>query len=246
MIKSIYLRALNNAEYLQFIRFYIQLLEKNDPAALKIKPKLIALQARFNEAEAIYKLPLGNDLTGELLEFDLMRDNALMGIKALVEAYFFHYDAAFVAAANHLSKNIDLYGQRIAKMNYQEETTIIESLVRDWTTVPKLISAVKKLGLEDWMDNLENNNRKFMDAYTKRTEEYGSESTENLRAKRIEVNAAYNDLNDHLDAYMIIEKTDNLQKAINELNALIEQYNTLLKSRRPEKEEDEGETPTEQ
>jgi hypothetical protein len=59
---------------------------------------------------------------------------------------------------------------------------------------------------------------------------------ENLKSKREETNQVYYELRNRIDALHLLEETapSPYTTVINQLNALIDQYNTLLNNRAPE------------
>ena len=82
-------------------------------------------------------------------------------------------------------------------------------------------------------------NEQFNTIYLNRTQEYGNASPETLKTKREETNADYYALRDRINALHTLVETGNspYQTAINQLNALIEQYNSLINSRGKNTEE---------
>ena len=54
MIRPIYLKALRNAEYLQFIEFYLKLIKENDPVKLKVEPHFLFMSNLYNEAQKLF------------------------------------------------------------------------------------------------------------------------------------------------------------------------------------------------
>lgn len=240
MIHSINLRLLRNAEYLQFLRLFLQLLHENDPVGLKVDEQIALLESEFAGAEELFKLPLSSEKTEYLLAYDQQRDAALIGIGLVIKGYLNHYDPVFVAAAKILDTNLSLYGNRVYRMNYQAETASITGIVKDWENKDNLVDAVSLLGLEKWKDKLKKYNIDFEKMYNSRTREYGAENQNNLGRKREDTNLAYSEVVKYLQAYNTIDKTGAYTAVINEINALIDQYNTLLAARKPgEKEENE-------
>lgn len=243
MIKSIYLKQLRNAEYMLFIRLFINLIEQNDPQKLKVHAQLQVIKELYDEAEILFKLPLDSKLTGELMDLDNNRDKAVGGLLQVLSGYENHFDNTYSNAARALGKNMKLYGPRIYEMNYQAESSSISGIIRDWETDSTLSTAVNVLGLGAWKMHLKDTNEKFIDLYARRLQESGAEIDDNLFNKRIEINKSYDKMGQLLVAHSIIGKTEDYQKIMNEINALVDKYNILLAGRKPEKK-DEGETPT--
>jgi hypothetical protein len=180
----------------------------------------------------LFKKQLASDVTDEIQALDLRRDNAINGITSLVWAYLYHYDPDIVKLASLLSNNLKLYGVGIARENYMAETALIKGVITDWENKPQLYQAVTDLNLTAWVAEMKTANNQFDEKYIARTKEYGSANPDTLLLKREETNAAYYELRKHIDARFIINEGSAVyKKAINELNALIDQYNVLLVTR---------------
>jgi hypothetical protein len=139
-------------------------------------------------------------------------------------------------AGKKIKDSISLYGTSIWKLNYQSETATISSLILDWENKPELIAALNALNLGKWKDELKAANIAFNEKYLDRTQEYGNATPENLKSKREETNQIYYELRNRIDALDLLVDVPPppYTTVINQLNALIDQYNTLLNNRAPE------------
>jgi hypothetical protein len=234
MIQSIELGSLRNAEYLQFQNDFIAIAIRNNPTLLQIEAKLNSLQQKSVELDLLFKKILANENTQLLVDIDTQRDQAILGITNVVFGFTYHYDEDIRTAAQKLKKHLDTYGSSIYRLNYQAETATLANIITDWDTKADLIDALNLLNLNDWKDYLKEANNKFNDIYLDRTQEYGNASPENLKEKRIETNVVYYALRDRINALHTIVETapSPYQTLINQLNALIEQYNVLTISRK--------------
>ena len=169
-----------------------------------------------------------------MVDIDTQRDQVILGITNVVFGFTFHYDEDIRTAAQKLKKHLDTYGSSIYRLNYQAETATLANIITDWDTKAHLIDALNLLNLNDWKDYLKEANNKFNDIYLNRTQEYGNASPENLKEKKIETNVVYYALRDRINALHTIVETppSPYQTLINQLNALIEQYNVLTISRK--------------
>lgn len=240
MIKGINLRLLRNAEILQFMDYIIKTVEHNDPKALKLEERLNELKSIYTLVDSLFKLPQDSLLTAELQELDTQRDHAIIGISKLVTAYLHHFDTKYTSAAKLLDRNLTMYGSHIYSMNYQAESVTITNIVKDWETEDNLIQAVEQLGLTDWKNEMNAKNIEFIELYAQRTDEYSAESLDKIKEKRNELNTAYYNLRDVITSYAIIDsKIPGYQLLMREFNTYIEQYNTILSSRKGHKKDDE-------
>lgn len=231
MIEAIDLKKLRNPEYLQFMADALGHVQNNNPATLQIEPQYEALRAKYAESDELFKLPLANERTKGLSTLDGKRDKALTGISLVVTGYLNHFDPAYATAADRLNRNIKLYGEQIYRQSYQAQSATLTSMINDWDTNSDLADAIDLLGLKEWKDNMARNNNDFIDLYNQRTQDYGNEPTYNLLSKRAETNTAYYALIAMLEARKLIANNSSYDRVFGELNASINQYNTLLNNR---------------
>lgn len=232
MITSIDLAKLRNSEFLQFMTDCLGIVNLNNATTLQVKQQYSSLQAITKTIETLFKIDPSNSLSDELQALDARRDAAINGIAELINGYTYHYDDATKAHAITLSKHLAIFGIGIAKNNYQSETTILRSIINDWNTQPKLTAALTTLNLMSWKTELETANNAFATKYLTRTQQLGAANPDSIPNKRIEAINAYYTLRDRIDAFFTVnEGAVPYSKAVNELNALITQYNTLLAGR---------------
>ncbi len=232
-ISSIDLPKLRNAEFLQFSKDALAIIQLNDPAALSVTTWYNRFKTVTDAIESLFKTDQSNPITDELQTIDVRRDNAINGISAVAEGFSYHFAPATAAAAKTLTDHLSIFGAGIARENLQSETAILTSIVTDCKTKPELIAAIAVLGLDSWVTELEIANASFASRYLARTQQLGAVSPDTIKAKRQEAAAAWYKLRDKLDAYYEInEGAEPFAKATNSLNALIAQYNTLINSRK--------------
>ena len=232
MIHAIELKDLRNPEYLQFISDTLALVENNDPAILMVERQMADLQAKYDECDALFKLPLANERTEGLTILDGKRDTALGGISYVVKGYMNHYEPEMAAAADRVYRNIRQYGKSIQNQSLQAESATITNMTKDWETNPSLTADIELLQLKEWKDYLSTTNNDFIALYSQRTQDYGSEPTDNLLGKRTEINATYYKLVEMLEARQLTNESISYDKVFGDLNASIDQYNTLINNRR--------------
>lgn len=231
---------LRNAEYLQFSKDVMGIITLNDTLALQVGSQFVAFQNITNEIEGLFATDQGSDTTPLIQSLDVRRDNAIQGITLMANAMSFHFDPATRTAALAISENLKLYGNGqtgISKQNYMAETASISNIIADWDTKPNLTAAITTLGLTAWKAELNTANQLFNTAYLARTQEIGAVNPDTIKYKRLESATLYYALRDRIDAFYTINNGANpWGKTVNELNALIDQYNVLLAGRANEQE----------
>lgn len=238
-MKAITLYDLKNGEYINFLKNYSQIVDLNNATLLLVKDEKDLLDDDITKIEALYSLSQKSDITPEIEALDARRDRAINGIVITINGLSYHFDNAKSNAANLLTEALKPYGSGIANLNYALETAQIESLVADFTGKPNLAAAASLLGLTDWITELATANTEFNNKYLARTQQLGAANPDSIKALRQVTNQKYYDLRDMIDGFYITKKKiDPWKKTTNELNALIDQYNTLLVGRKPSSETD--------
>ena len=228
MINTIDLAKLRNAEFLQFGTFLSEFVVASDPVALNIAPQHTAFKAKLDETAGLFKVEKSSPFTQELILFDVRRDKAISGIAGVIDSYGNHFDTPTLQATSLLADNLNIYGTGIARLNTQEETSTIKAIVHDWETKPELTAAIAKLFLTSWVAELKAANLLYEQKFFERTQEYGAANPETLKQKREETMAAYYVLRDFINANLILHPSAAFTALENGINALIEQYNTLI------------------
>jgi len=232
MITAIDLIKLRNAEYIQFIKGFLAIILSNGPAALNVQLQYDAVAAMLATLEAIFITEQGSAITADVSTLDTRRDRAITGFTMSINALTYHFNPNTAKHAEDLKKLLEKYGSGIARENYQAETAIIDNLVADLNNKPEMAAAINSLQLADWMKEMDAANKAFDAAYMQRTQQVGAASKDTLFAKRLETNNAYYKLRDFIDSYFTInEGAAPYGKTTNELNAHIDQYNTMMAGR---------------
>jgi hypothetical protein len=231
MIDSIDLAKLRNSEFVQFGSAFSGFVGENNPVTLNVDPQFQFFNNKLDEMSGLFKLERASPITQALVLIDERRDKAINGIGGVIESYCNHFDGATSQAAKQLLTVLNLYGVGVARLNTQAETSTIKAIVKDWDSKPEFGAAILKLGLVEWVSELITANQLFESTYADRTREYGAANSETLKAKRAEAMLAYYELRKFIDANSVINPSAAIEKLINEVNSLIEQYNTLLNTR---------------
>lgn len=106
MIQAINLRQLRNSEFIRFHKQVLEICEKADPASLAIASQVNNLQTQVTQLDALF-LKRGNPITEELEALDDRRDAALMGIRANLDSFAYHYEQSHRPGAPWLVSSPD-------------------------------------------------------------------------------------------------------------------------------------------
>jgi hypothetical protein len=242
MINYLNFQKLRNAVFLQFIDLLIELLTDNDPAELKLSTQVAIFENLMDRAGVQFKKPRSSKLTASLNALDLKRDQLLVGISQISNGYLKHWDANYSTSAKNLTEDIKRYGAEIYNLNVQEKSTIVEKMTAYWTTDSNLTQALELLHLDEWAFELEHTNNEYVTKYILRTKNESAKSPDTFKKVRKEMMVSYKALSKLLIAYETIDTTGKYVLTIAQINALIDQYNTLINRQKPrnKKNKDDG------
>ncbi len=228
MINNILLKKLRNNEFIQFIENIQEIVSESNPETLKVQDQYNALNQPLTTLQQIHSKKSGSSITNQLIEIDKRRDTALISIYNLVEAYTNHFNEEVAAKASDLLQVLDIYGKDVARYSYQYETNAIDDILAQWESKTESIAAIS---ITDWVNELKEANTLFNSRYLDRVKESAEESDIKVIEMRHLATEKYNELVGYLSAYSTIEKTEIYTKVLNQINALIDQYNKTLTAR---------------
>lgn len=240
MFLSIQYPKLRNNEFVQFFKLLVDIINSNDAEVLKVKSQLDELADLLASLNAIFKPEPGSAITRELQEIDARRDAAIRGIEMKIKSLSYHFEPKKKSAAQILSNSLSAYGSSISRMNYQAETSTITSIIKKWEGDNKLISSLEILNLTNWVLELKIANNLFEERYIARLKEDAEEPEQKTIDLRKQIIKSYRNLTAHLQSHATLSGNDSYEDVISQINQLIEQYNKLVATRGPNKEEDES------
>jgi hypothetical protein len=228
IIKRYYL-----SELISYLKAIVQLCTDAGASALQIDVVTTALQNATKPVEAAYAYQKDSPVTIELETHDMERDNDVLGIKSVVDGYAKHFDPAIVAAANVIIACFNKYGNNIARLTYNAESEVVDKLIADFETDPKVVAALATLGITSWVAHLKASNNSFKAKYLERTTQYASQPQQSALALKPAAIAAYEKLIKHIDSRNTLDDTGKYTGLIQKIDALTDQYNTTVQRRTP-------------
>lgn len=219
------------SEYIQYFTDVRNLCKNNSEAAAQVQSLVNAFNVSTSALENTFKVNKASDITSQLTNLDVQRDQAIVCLRKMADAYASHLNNDLAKAGNILLNTIDKYGSRIYTMNYQAETSTLSNLGDELGTSDDLKAVVELLCLEDLVKEMTRINNEFNILYLNRiSENTADESISSGEAVKRTV-ADYRKLIEHLEAYSVISPSDSNSKLIAEINTLAEQYNTTVEQR---------------
>ena len=242
MITTANIEKYRNGDFLQFVNNVLELLPQTQADQLNVGSQRANLQTAAQQMADAYMPHSGSDVTPEIQALDTQRDNTLIGIKMLLEAYQYHYDATTKNNAFALLDVIHRFGDRIYKMRYQLETATINSIVAEWQE--KNNEAITQLQLTDWVNVLKTTNQNFNEKYITRTIQLSEVEVGVLAEARNNATQVYRLLKQHIEAHALLSPSTAYDSLMAQVSSLVNQYNiAVTKYSSTEESGDEGQNP---
>jgi Family of unknown function (DUF6261) len=237
MIISADLHNYRNGEFIQFLRTNVNKCNELDANILGISTQVDDLQTKTNAMDGLYMPQTGSSITPEVRVLDQRRDKAIVGIRTVALGYSSHFEEPKRQAGKNILDAIDHYGTGISGKNYVEETTILRAIVNDFENQPQLVNNLNLLNINDWVVELKTANNQFEAIYESRINETATQIT-SLENYRIECQAAYRTLVNHINSHAVLTPSVNINLLISRINQTITQYNLIVSNRMSSGEEE--------
>lgn len=178
-----------------------------DQLPAKIKAAAETFAQCYTNEDARYKKALGSDFTPQLADADKVRDNVLSGVRTLCEALQRLGTEEQQKAAALVLKQFHFY-KLSPDLKYEDEGIQIDQFCADCQRVATLKQAVKTLGMTDHIESLKQANQQAMDILELRNQQRGMTDTDALNKARQETDDAYRNLITLVNAYAVVENSD--------------------------------------
>lgn len=232
MINKPYFPKYRVSELSQFLTDALSVCSKYNPVSLQIDQQVDKVKEQQQALSEVFNNASGSSISNELVELDQRRDDCITGIRLCAEGFSYYFDATLRQAGAAILKSISNYGNNIQRLNYQSETSTINSLIGDWQKSNDLTNALSVLNLTAWAEQLKVFNDQFNARYLARIEEGAAAPQNNATELKKPAIAAFRELSDNIDARALLSKDGSYDKLISELNLLTDKYNKLVDSRK--------------
>jgi hypothetical protein len=213
---------LRSEEHFQFMKLFIQLLDKFNAVKgivavlYKVLLELLAQEGRLIDAER------ANVLSRMIAEADAHIDRTVSGINSVVKAGLHHFDQAVVAAAERIHARMKAFGN-IEGKSYEGESAALSILIDDLRL--RFGAYLKILNLNEWIDELEKAHLDFDRLFEQRNAEWAEKPETGLKDVRRLVDDSYRHATDRIDAAATLDDTDAYEEFIRQLNREIAYFN---------------------
>jgi hypothetical protein len=179
---------------------------------------------------------------------DHRRDLLFRGFADAVKSGLNHFDPAKSEAARKIEIVLDNYGNIAAKA-LDRETAAIDDLLRELRNgdYPTFVGS---LALDDWLTQLDAENKSFKALMMARYGEISQRSLSSMKVARKNTDASFRNVIDQVEALATVNGIAQYESFIRELNAVIERYKNIMASeagrrKKGSKTEDKNETKSE-
>ena len=219
-IKFSYLR--NEAHY-QFLLLVKKLFEAYPNVANIVSALLAPFYTLLVLEGKLVDAVRGSELSKQLAETDERLDRALVGLNAAVNAGLHHPDPAFVKAAERLKTRLDAFHGEIERKAYEEESAAVKILVADLQG--SYAPQVSTLGLGVWVSEIAAAQSLFEQLFLQRSAERAALPQEKLTDVKKQIEAAYRQIIERIDAYTVMNGESVTGVFISRLNDEITYFN---------------------
>lgn len=201
------------------------------PAALHVETQAARYATALTALSSIVNRPTAFVATADLKGADKVRD-ALIGVLVnVVRAHLTNTIAARKEAATRLDAELAPY-KGIGKHEYSKQTAEVRGLLVT-LALPENAAAITELSLDDEVDALQTANEAFEAAFLgKASEAAERKPQQDLDSKAVvgEANAAYQDIVQVVNAYAIVQPSDEVNQFIHDVNGLVAVYASIAGS----------------
>jgi hypothetical protein len=220
-----------NGEFVKFTDLAVSILNSYDSESFNMSEAVNQVKAAHHEIKAVYKTDRGSNLTKAIVKKDLQRDNMNSGITQILHAHAnYHPDEKMRNKADELLIVFEKHGTDINRQSYHQQTANFDDIFEDIDR-KGLNSLLKELNVDIYYNELVSANKNFDILYLKRNKEYAEAPDENLTDLREQAEEALMNLFERINAFITIEGPGHYQDLTDELNALIENYETNIEKR---------------
>jgi hypothetical protein len=215
----------NNADHIEFHKLSHGICDEYG-IVINAPVLLTTYRDKVVQEDNIYKWLRKSDYTEKKAEADNSRDRIFLGITGIVKANLKHFDPSIRDNASHVNNLLANYGD-LTHTGYDAETASIDSVVTRLNSADYL-PAVKNLGLETWITELENQNTLFKTYVDDTAQEQIDKPDISPRAARHETDEALRAITNRVTSLVILNGQEEFAEFIEKFNVLVNHYNTLV------------------
>ncbi|MFW5945202.1 MAG: DUF6261 family protein [Bacteroidota bacterium] len=240
MIKIPDFSTFRNGEFVKFTDFSITIVSKYNFDEPKLQEQIDAVKTVHQRIRSIYKTDRGSNLTQDIVQEDLLRDNMNSAIRLILRAHtIYHTEEAIREKAQNVMEVFEKHGTNLNRQSYIQQTVNLDDIFKDIKD-KDLLEAINELGIGFYYKKLVKSNHRFNKLYLERNKEYASAPREKISDLRPTSEETIKELFNMINAAVVFYGKK-YEPLINELNSLVESYQTGIARRHGmQKETDEN------
>ena len=239
MIGNLSFHSLRRNEHYTFGTRVLGILQGYDLEALQLKPINGRISASVMELDEALVKANTKLLTKTVGGADKNRDNGFLAIRYVLVGYSKRLNPQWNEAANLLLEVIRSYGWSLHLENNATETSLLENMISDFETKPKLKAAVELLGLGDMLAELKQSQADFEGTVQARTEEKASISEVKTIDACAKVRKSCELLFQYINMTQELNPNDDFASLTRLINEVIDEFNTSIKLRKSKPSKDD-------
>ncbi|MDR0726233.1 MAG: DUF6261 family protein [Prevotellaceae bacterium] len=196
------------------------------PETIGVRKQYDVYKPLFEGEVSLLDVVKKSSYTGEIKVQNNKRNTAFRGLSDQVKSSTNHFNLEKQKAALQISIVLDNYGN-IAARPIDQETAAIDDLLRELRG-SNYSESIALLNLEEWLTQLDIENRRFRELMFARYEESAKRPTANMRETRIKVDKAFMDIVRTIEALVLINGITDYEPFIIKLNVIIEHYKNII------------------
>jgi hypothetical protein len=217
---------MRNETHTEFHETANTVIVRHNPATLGIAVQHNAYKPLVETEVSLLDIIRKSAYTGDIEDQDVRREKIFRGFADATKSALNHFDPVKQNAAKRINIVLEHYGNIAAKA-LDQETAAIDDLLRELNEGENR-NAINVLGIEEWTRQLEYENQTFKDLMIARYGEVSQRPTTNMKQVRKEVDNAFRNLTDRMDAIVELNGIALYEPFIKELNAVIERHKNIL------------------
>jgi hypothetical protein len=215
---------LRNETHVEYHEVVNTLIGNYTPQSLNIVPQYALYKTRFDVEVAALDVVRKSGFTGDVVDQDHARDITSHGFGVAVDSALYHFDPLKREAAGKVKIVLKSYGNIAAKA-LDQETAAIDDLLRELRSggYPAMIET---LGLGEWLDRLEADNRRFKELMLARYGEVAQRPATRMRVARKGVDDAFRPMLRQMEAWAANDSAP-YEAFFREFNAVTERFKNI-------------------
>ncbi|GAF02943.1 DUF6261 family protein [Saccharicrinis fermentans] len=225
-IENPYFYKYQDIDYLNFSKRLFPILEQLEVETLGLAKPMSTAQRAFYTIQKAIQTKKNTACNSTLINTDAIRSDAIVAIKNYLQACQKKIQPEWKAHSKFINEAIKKHHWYVESASMEEKTKRIKALLKDIQEIPQLSSAIQKLHMQTWFDELSEAQNKFELALRN-----------NIENSPTQDNCACTDMRNSFELmFKFIELMQQIQPnpvyacVIRDINTLINEYNQKVQS----------------